>query len=88
MRLQLQHRAGWWLALGAAWTLSAALGAHYLKRGWVPWDAGALGQSAERVLHGQLPHRDFDEIYTGGLSFLHALAFWLFGTKLGPVPTG
>jgi 4-amino-4-deoxy-L-arabinose transferase-like glycosyltransferase len=34
------------------------------------------------VLAGQLPHRDFSEIYTGGLSYLHALSFLLFGEQL------
>jgi hypothetical protein len=62
--------------------LGAALGARHVKRGWVPHDAGALGQSAERVLAGELPHRDFDDVYTGGLTFLNALAFRLFGTTL------
>lgn len=53
-----------------------------LKRGWVPHDEGALAQSAERVLQGELPHRDFDEIYTGGLTYLNAAAFRVFGTEL------
>src|SRR3989441_10718261 len=75
-------RPPWWLVLGVVWVLGAAVGGHYLRRGWVPHDAGSLAQSAERVLAGQLPHRDFDDIYTGGLSFLHALAFRLFGTSL------
>jgi len=50
--------------------------------GWVPADDGTLSQSALRVLQGQLPHRDFGEIYTGGLSFIHALAFRAFGVNL------
>jgi len=49
-----------------------------LKVGWVPHDEGTLGLSAERVLQGQMPHRDFDD-YTGGLTYLHALAFRVFG---------
>ena len=48
----------------------------------MPFDDGALAQSAERLLQGQLPHRDFDEIYTGGLTFLNAGAFRLFGISL------
>ncbi|MGD0841822.1 MAG: glycosyltransferase family 39 protein [Candidatus Acidiferrales bacterium] len=48
----------------------------------MPHDDGMLAQSAERALQGQLPHRDFDEVYTGGLSYLHAAAFKLFGTNL------
>lgn len=53
-----------------------------LKRGWVPSDEGTLAEAAERVLNGQLPHRDFHEGYTGGSSYLNAAAFWLFGTNL------
>jgi hypothetical protein len=55
--------------------LSAVLLASDLNQGWVPHDEGALGQSAMRVLAGQVPHRDFDEIYTGALAYLHAAAF-------------
>ena len=55
--------------------------AHGLGRGWVPHDEGALGQSAERVLRGEVPHRDFDEIYTGLLSYLNALAFRIGGIR-------
>src|SRR6266481_2509545 len=56
--------------------------ATHLKRGWVPHDEGTLGQSAERVLNGELPHRDFDD-YTGGLTFVHALAFRALGINSG-----
>jgi len=52
-----------------------------LKRGWVAYDEGTLGQCAERVLDGQLPHRDFDDPYTGGLSYVNALAFSALGTN-------
>lgn len=48
-------------------------------RGWYPHDEGTLGQSAERILRGQIPHRDFDDPYTGGLAYLHALVFRLGG---------
>jgi Dolichyl-phosphate-mannose-protein mannosyltransferase len=53
-----------------------------LNESWIAVDDGTLAQSALRVLEGQLPHRDFVEIYTGGLSFLHAAAFRLFGVNL------
>src|SRR5215467_9836786 len=53
-----------------------------LKRGWYPHDEGTLAQSAERVLYGEIPHKNFDEIYTGGLTFLNAAAFHFFGTNL------
>src|SRR5215469_14944148 len=66
------------LVLLVVWAVSVGYMATHLKRGWVPHDEGTLGQSAERVLNGQLPHRDFDD-YTGGLTFAHALAFREFG---------
>ena len=48
-------------------------------RGWYPHDEGTLGQAAERILRGEIPHRDFDDPYTGGLGLLHALVFRLGG---------
>ena len=62
-------------------TAGIYVGVH-VGSGWVPADDGTLSQSALRVMHGQLPHRDFGEIYTGGLSFIHALAFRAFGVNL------
>ncbi len=53
-----------------------------MYRGWIPHDEGTLAQSAERVLQGELPHRDFDDVYTGGLSYLHAAAMAAFGVNL------
>jgi hypothetical protein len=55
--------------------LAGVLLASELDQGWVPYDEGALGQAAERVLAGQVPHRDYDDIYTGALAYLHAAFF-------------
>jgi len=71
-----------WLWLVASWLICAAYMYGYLMRGWVPHDEGALALSAERILGGEVPHKDFDELYTGGLSYWHALAFLIFGVKL------
>ncbi|MFL6300923.1 MAG: hypothetical protein ACJ71N_10000, partial [Terriglobales bacterium] len=75
-----------WSVRHAAFFLVFAVSLWYaaenLNRGWIRHDDGALGQMAERVLHGELPHRDFNEIYTGALDYPHALAFMLFGTTL------
>lgn len=68
--------------LPLAWLLSAAWLLVWLPRGWVPHDEGTLAHAAERVLAGELPHRNFLDVYTGGLSYLNALAFRLFGTDL------
>jgi hypothetical protein len=67
--------------LGALLVGGLYLGA-YLTRGWYPHDEGALGQTAERVLLGEVPHRDFDEPYTGLLTYLHAVAFAVGGVRL------
>jgi hypothetical protein len=55
--------------------LAGILLASDLNQGWVPHDEGQLGQVAERVLAGEVPHRDFDETYTGALAYLHAASF-------------
>src|SRR6185503_3085633 len=81
---RLQPRRDWlgMLAFVVCWGAAMLLAWHYLDRGWVPHDEGTLAQSAERWLQGELPHRDFDEIYTGGLSAVHALAFRVLGDGL------
>ena len=64
------------------WLVSAAYVFPFRLRGWIPHDEGVLAQEAEFVLHGELPHRDFVEIYTGGLSLWNSLAFRAFGIRL------
>jgi hypothetical protein len=64
------------------WLVSAVYVFPFRLRGWIPTDEGAFGHSAERVLNGEMPHRDFPEIYTGGLSFWNALALRVFGIRL------
>jgi hypothetical protein len=54
----------------------------FVSRGWIPHDEGMIGQSAERVLIGEVPHVDYEEPYTGGLAWTHALAFRLAGIDL------
>ncbi len=70
------------VSLGVVWVLAAVYLSCFAYRGWIPHDEGLLAHAAERVLRGELPHRDFDEVYTGGLTDLHALAFRAFGIKL------
>ncbi|MCC7008022.1 MAG: glycosyltransferase family 39 protein [Acidobacteria bacterium] len=67
--------AGTWLACGA-------YAARFVDRGWVPHDEGTIGQSAMRVLAHEVPHRDFDDMYTGGLTYLNAAAMAVFGENL------
>jgi hypothetical protein len=74
-------RSQWLLWAAAAVLVSAVWTWFHLDRGWFPHDEGQLGQAAERVLVGQIPHRDFDDMYTGGLSYLNGLSFRLFGVN-------
>lgn len=67
--------------------ISALYLSFFAYSGWIPHDQGTLAQSAERVLNGELPHRDFDDVYTGGLSFFHAAGFWLLGTNMTTIRT-
>jgi hypothetical protein len=71
-----------WLLVVAVVCFAIGYGLLYLHRGWIPHDDGAFGQAAERVMHGELPHRDFRDIYTGGIPLLNALAFRVFETSL------
>src|SRR5882724_9734944 len=72
----------WLLCLACVWLAGAAYVMHVLDRKWIPHDDGSLAQAAERVLLGEMPHRDFADLYTGGLSLLDALAFRAFGIRL------
>lgn len=72
----------WRLLLAGVLILSAGYVALHLGRGWVPHDEGTLGLSAVRLLQGELPHRDFDDLYSGGLTYVNAAAFRVFGTSL------
>lgn len=75
------RRAQFWLFLLLVFGASAWYEGTHLYRGWVAHDEGCLTESALRVMHGQLPHRDYIEIYTGGLAYLDALAFRLLGLR-------
>lgn len=68
------------LGMAVVLLIGGALLITRLHDGWFPHDEGVLGQAAERVLLGEVPHRDFDDVYTGLLSYLNALAFQLLGT--------
>jgi len=56
----------WWLILMTVWAISGLYERQHLMHGWVPHDEGLFAQSADRVLHGEVPHRDYVETYTGG----------------------
>lgn len=55
---------------------------HFLLRQWVPHDEGLFADIAERILHGEVPHRDFLDAYTGLLGYLQAAGWKLLGRDL------
>jgi hypothetical protein len=57
------------------------------SQGWIAHDEGLLAHSAERVLTGEIPHIDFQDPYTGGLSYWHAKVFSVLGTSLSSLRT-
>lgn len=64
------------------WAIASLYVFANLHRGWIPHDEGTYAGSGVRILAGQLPHRDFDDLYTGGLGLLNAFAFRAFGANL------
>ena len=79
----MRERAPAYLALACVLALAWFHVSHVLFVGWnVPSDDGVLAQAAERVLRGELPHRDFDALWSGGLDWLNAGAFRAFGVRL------
>lgn len=69
-----------WIGM-LALTIGGVIGWLRLGQGWFPHDEGQLGLSSLNVCNGLLPHRDFDEMYTGALSFLNALSFKIWGVS-------
>jgi hypothetical protein len=55
------------------------LEASQLRLGIDDLDEGYFVQQATRVLHGQVPFRDFETLYSPGLAYLHAGVFALLG---------
>ena len=70
-----------WVVAVVSILIALSIGWYNLDQGWFPHDEGQLGQAAERVYNGGLPHRDFDDMYTGGLSYLNALSFAIWGVN-------
>ena len=83
----LGGRIARWLPILAVWVAGASYVGARLDTGWVPLDEGTLAHSADRVLHGELPHRDFDDVYTGGLARFDAVVFEALGTRLSSLRT-
>jgi hypothetical protein len=58
-----------------AWLLAR----RHIYESSIATDEGVLAHSAERVMNGEIPHRDFTALWSGGLDWFHAEIFRLFG---------
>ena len=69
------------LAIGTLVAAVVLLGPR-LDQGWWHHDDGSFAHSAERVLAGDLPNRDFADLYTGLLTFMNAAVFAIAGEDM------
>jgi hypothetical protein len=77
----MQSRYVRWLLLCTTWLLSAAIVINHRRDAFYDVDEGLLGETAERVMQGQLPHRDFVDVYTGALGAIDAVGFRVWGVS-------
>ena len=60
--------------------------AWHCLQGWIAHDEGLLGHTAERTMQGDMPHVEFQDVYTGLLSHINAVSFRWFGVNLVSLP--
>ena len=70
------------IVFAAVLAVSVAFMASQVTHRFVPEDDGTHGHQAERVLNGEVPHLDYRETQTGGLPYLHAVAFRVLGVNV------
>jgi len=68
--------------LAGVLTVSAILMVVYHNRFWAPADDGIYAHVAERMLLGQVLHRDVQDLHAGYIDFVNAAAFSVFGVRL------
>ena len=54
----------------------------YHDRTWWESDDGQFAHIAERILNGEVLHRDIQDVRPGYVNFINAVAFYLFGPAL------
>lgn len=55
---------------------------HFHDRSWIPSDDGQYAHVAERVLDGEVLHRDTEEFHAAPVHLIHALALQVWGRDL------
>jgi len=71
-----------WGALALTVTASLIILFYYHNRFWLPRDDGYYAHIAERILRGEVLHRDVQALHPGYVYYLNALALNLFGHDL------
>lgn len=66
----------------AGGSIVTALIVFFLDRSWASADDGAYGYIAERLLRGDVLHRDIEDIHAGYIHFINAAAMSVFGVDL------
>jgi hypothetical protein len=77
MAYQLQR-----MALALVILISTILMLVYHNRFWAPADEGNYAHVAERLLSGQVLHRDVQDVHAGYINFVNAAAFSIFGLRM------
>lgn len=62
--------------------VAGALLAFFHNRYWYPPDEGNYAHVAERVLEGDVLHHDVQDVHTGAVNYVNALALSAFGPRL------
>jgi hypothetical protein len=70
------------IALAASLGAAALLLAYFYNRFWWPVDEGVYAYVAQRILAGDVLHRDIMDLHAGSVNFFHALVFRMFGEDL------
>ena len=70
------------LAFGISTLASLTILLHFHNRFWYAPDDGAYAHVAERILQGEVLHRDVQDIHMGYINFTNALALQTFGNRL------
>ncbi len=70
------------LAVALAGVLAALVMVHYHDVYWYAPDEGSYAHVAERLLDGDLLHREVQDVHPGYINFVNAFALKVFGERL------
>ena len=70
------------LAMALAGLLAALVMVHYHDVYWYAPDEGSYAHVAERLLDGEVLHRDVEDVHPGYINFVNAIALEMFGERL------